>query len=232
MKLDNGETIDVISNVCKNIAMTENMPIAKGFIANQEVEVLRDTGCNGVIVKKKFVKKENYTGEFGHMLLVDKTLIRAPFVNIDIDTPYGKGNFRALCLPDAIHDLIIGNVLNAKQPDNDDIKGYADDSKRITEAATATQQHREELKQHDKGTITKLQDTVETCQEYQQETNGNTKETLNGIGSIYLRPEMTEDIQGEFRSCSTCQEATANQLFGTSRNLDHIASPSRIHHSG
>ena len=90
----------------------------KGFIENQEVQVLRDTGCNGMVVKQEFLKKKNYTGEYGYMQLVDNTLRKAPYAYIDIDTPYLKGNFRALCLPDSIYDLIIGNVPNARKPDD------------------------------------------------------------------------------------------------------------------
>ena len=37
---------------------------------------------------------------------------------IEIDTPYPTGDVEALCSRDAIYDLIIGNVPNAKDPNN------------------------------------------------------------------------------------------------------------------
>ena len=96
-------------------------PVAKGLIGNEEVSTLRDTGCNGTMVKQKFVKKEDYTGEHGFMLLVDNTVRKAPFAMIEVDTPYLKGRVKALCLPDVIYDLIIGNVDDALPPDAPDL---------------------------------------------------------------------------------------------------------------
>ena len=41
-----------------------------------------------------------------------------PIAKIDIDTPYLKGQVEAQCLPDAVYDLIIGNVPGARAADN------------------------------------------------------------------------------------------------------------------
>ena len=81
---------------------------------------LRDTGCSGVVVRKKFVKDNQYTGEYRYILLIDNTVRRVPTVNIQIDTPYLKGEVEAQCLPDALYDLIIGNVEGAWPPDDPD----------------------------------------------------------------------------------------------------------------
>ena len=35
------------------------------------MEVLRDTGCSGVIVKRKLVDNEDLTGEVGHIMTVE-----------------------------------------------------------------------------------------------------------------------------------------------------------------
>ena len=78
--------------------------------------VLRDTGCSGVVVKKKFVKDCQYTGRHGFMTLIDKTIRKAPIARINIDTPYFTGEVDALCLPDAIYDVFIGNIDGARLP--------------------------------------------------------------------------------------------------------------------
>ena len=45
------------------------------------------------------------------MLLLDNTARKVPIARVMVVTPYLKGLVEAQCLPDAIYDLIIGNVL-------------------------------------------------------------------------------------------------------------------------
>ena len=54
------------------------------------------------------------------MLLIDKTARKVPIARITVDTPYLKGQVEAQCLPDAIYDLIIGNVPGARPADEPD----------------------------------------------------------------------------------------------------------------
>ena len=96
------------------------MPIEEGRIKKHKIQVLRDTGCNGVIVKKKFVEEGQYTGKMGSIRMVDRTVRRAPFAKIRIDTPYYTGEVIALCLEDVMYDLILGNIPEARAPDNPD----------------------------------------------------------------------------------------------------------------
>ena len=88
----------------------DQMPVYDGMVGENHVQVLRDTGCNGVIVKSKFVEDGQFTGKLGYMLRVDNTVIEARKARINIDTPFLKGTVEALCLQDALYDLIIGNV--------------------------------------------------------------------------------------------------------------------------
>ena len=37
------------------------MPVVQGLISDHKVQVLRDTGCSGVVVRQKLVKPEQYT---------------------------------------------------------------------------------------------------------------------------------------------------------------------------
>jgi len=110
----------VISN-CSSRAIhktpARSLPLAKGLVGDNEVEVLRDTGCDGVIVKKKFVSEEQLTGEEGFMVMVDRTRTKAPIAKIQIKTPFYDGDVSAYCLDDAIHDLILGNIEGVKGPE-------------------------------------------------------------------------------------------------------------------
>ncbi|XP_078486364.1 LOW QUALITY PROTEIN: uncharacterized protein LOC144744881 [Ciona intestinalis] len=88
------------------------LPVRKGLVGNRLVDTLRDTGCTGVIVKKEFVNDDQLTGDHGIITLLDPaTTARAEVARICVDTPYYKGEVEALCfLPNAVHDLIIGNI--------------------------------------------------------------------------------------------------------------------------
>ena len=59
------------------------------------------------------VTEDQFTGDFDVMLLIDNTAMKVPFAKIDVYTPYLEGRVEAQCLPDAVYDLIIGNVLGA-----------------------------------------------------------------------------------------------------------------------
>ena len=91
-------------------------------IASVQRDTLRDTGCSGIIVKQKFVKDGQYTGQYGLFQMVDNsyTMRKVPIARMEIDTPYLSGTVEALCPPDAIYNFIVGNVLRATAADDPD----------------------------------------------------------------------------------------------------------------
>ena len=54
------------------------------------------------------------------MLLINNTARKVPIARIYVDTPYLKGHVETQCLWDAIYDLIIGNVRDARDAQNPD----------------------------------------------------------------------------------------------------------------
>ena len=96
------------------------MPVVKGRVGEKTVDVLRDTGCSGVVVKKDLVGEDQFTGDFDVMLLIDNTARKVPIARIYVDTPYLKGHVEAHCLSDPIYNLIIGNVRDARDAQNPD----------------------------------------------------------------------------------------------------------------
>ena len=94
------------------------MPLATGKVVENEVEVLRDTGCNGVIVRRELVKEDDFTGSMGYVMAIDRTLKKAPIAEIKVDTPYYTGVTQATCLRDPLFDLVIGNISGARNPDD------------------------------------------------------------------------------------------------------------------
>ena len=52
---------------------------------------------------------------------IDNTLLLAEKARIQVKTPYLSGEVEALCMPEAICDLVVGNVPGAWNPDDPDM---------------------------------------------------------------------------------------------------------------
>ena len=124
------------------------MPVVKGRVGEKSVDVLRDTGCSGIVVRKDLVSEDQFTGDFNVMLLIDNTARKVPIAKIDVDTPYLKGQVKAQCLPDAVYDLIVpsnvpGNVPGARAADDPD-PSWQD---HVQEACAVTTNHEKSSKE-------------------------------------------------------------------------------------
>ena len=86
LELKNGEKIKVLTGACVNTELKDKMPVVTGRVEGKTVEVLRDTECSGVIVRRDLVKEEEITNRTGYMLTVDRTVRRAPVGMVNIDT--------------------------------------------------------------------------------------------------------------------------------------------------
>ena len=114
-----GEKIKVVCNgVCLSNENEKCLPLATGKVGECEVAVLRDTGCNGVIVRRELVKEDGFTGSMGYVMAIDRALKEAPIAEIKVDTPYYTGGTQAICLRDPLFDLVIGNVPGARNPND------------------------------------------------------------------------------------------------------------------
>ena len=72
--------------------------------------MLRDTGSTGVMVKADLVLPSQFTGTNRMLKMVTSRLEEYPVAWIQVDTPDFSGYLQALCLPDPICDLVIGNI--------------------------------------------------------------------------------------------------------------------------
>ena len=82
----------------------------KGLIGDKVVTVLRDTGSTGVIVKADLIHLSQFTGRNQKLIMVNSRLEEFPVAWIQVDTPVFSGYVHALCLPNPICDLVIGNI--------------------------------------------------------------------------------------------------------------------------
>ena len=105
VKTSFGSSIKVSS-----VTSLSEMSTVQGFVGEKPVEVLRDTGCSGVIVSKDLVPESAYTGRNQTMVMVDYSSRVVPEVKVSIDTPFYKGEVLALCVEKPLVGLIIGNI--------------------------------------------------------------------------------------------------------------------------
>nr|CAB3263334.1 uncharacterized protein LOC108950802 [Phallusia mammillata] len=97
-----------------------NLPLREGVVNNQTVTVLRDTGCTGVLVDRKFVHDDQVSDRPGFLSLADGSVVSAEVANMEVNTPYFTGEVEALCLNNPSHDLVIGNIGGVRPADDPD----------------------------------------------------------------------------------------------------------------
>ncbi|XP_072025725.1 LOW QUALITY PROTEIN: uncharacterized protein [Amphiura filiformis] len=117
-----GHKLPLASAACSD-NLVEDMPVVQGFLGNKEVQVMRDSGCDAVAVRKRLVPEEKFTGVYDKCRLIDGTVRTFPVACLDVDTPYFTGHVHALVMNDPVYDLILGNnfvgIREPKDPDPD-----------------------------------------------------------------------------------------------------------------
>ena len=93
------------------------LPTAIGTVNGNEVRVLRDTGCTGVVVRRSLVSDGQMLNKQSGVTLINNYKQRYPVARINIDCPFFRGSTDALCIDDPAHDLVIGNIEGSKFPD-------------------------------------------------------------------------------------------------------------------
>ena len=127
-----GHSLPVMSAACRD-RNPNCMPVVKGSVNGKIVNVLRDSGCSGVVIRRDLDQDDQMTGQIKHWMLVDGTVRKAPLARIHIDSPYFVGSSEVLCMTNPVYDLIIGNVLGAKDPGNPDPSWNLDNKTVISE---------------------------------------------------------------------------------------------------
>ncbi|XP_037521061.1 uncharacterized protein LOC119397715 [Rhipicephalus sanguineus] len=123
LELRNGEKVPVVSAGIteKYTDVAERLPVLTGLVGGQEVRVLRDTGCNTVVVKTSLVNDDDFIGTSAPVYLLDRSVRMLREAWVDVDTPYYTGRLKAKCLDNPIYDLILGNVEGVRTADDPDV---------------------------------------------------------------------------------------------------------------
>ena len=96
------------------------MPVCTGFVDGTKVNVLRDTGCTGIVVRQSKIDQTNFTGSYETCTLADGSKLKVSVALVTIDTPYLSGTYTACCMEAPVYDLIIGNVDQVRAPEHPD----------------------------------------------------------------------------------------------------------------
>ena len=86
----------VIADACQTRDNCHKMPVAEGTVEGESVNVLRDTGCSTVVVRRSLVPDDKLTGREELCVLIDGTIRRTPVAEIYVDTPYYTGTTEQL----------------------------------------------------------------------------------------------------------------------------------------
>jgi hypothetical protein len=116
VELKCGCTLPVLGEACdaRTGLKRPTLPVVQGKVFGKDINVLRDTGCTAIVVKRDLVPEEKLTGRTIDCVLIDGTVRKTPTAIIDVDSPYYKGQAEAICMKNPMFGLIIGNVPGAR----------------------------------------------------------------------------------------------------------------------
>ncbi|XP_037518104.1 uncharacterized protein LOC119394875 [Rhipicephalus sanguineus] len=121
----------------------KQMPTVTGRLEGNLVTVLRDTGCNTVVVKRSLVPDTKLTGNTRIIRLLDRSEKCLPEADVFIDSPFFRGVARAVCMENPLYDVILGNIEGAVPIADPDLKQTDSPSEKVTETATKRSKSKE-----------------------------------------------------------------------------------------
>ncbi|KAH7941129.1 hypothetical protein HPB49_010257 [Dermacentor silvarum] len=89
---------------------SKQIPTAKGYLEGKLVTILRDTGCNTVVVKRSLIPDSKLTGSILTIRLLDQSTKSLPEAEVCIDSPFFKGQVLAVCMENPLYEVVLGNV--------------------------------------------------------------------------------------------------------------------------
>ncbi|XP_075539731.1 uncharacterized protein LOC142574564 [Dermacentor variabilis] len=119
--LQGGETVPIVNMTLMRQGPrcdSGNLPVGRGFLESQPVSVLRDTGCNTVVVRLSLVPEDKMTGTKSPVFLLDLTIHYLPEAIVYLESPFFTGVARVKCMRDPLYDVVLGNIEGARAPDD------------------------------------------------------------------------------------------------------------------
>jgi len=82
--------------------------VARGEVEGVAVNVLRDQGCDTVLVKTSLVPRCRFTGRHVSVKMANGMIFTYPEANVRVKCPFYVGDTLAACLENPVYDLVIG----------------------------------------------------------------------------------------------------------------------------
>ena len=194
LKLANGDQVPVVLGACdkhRDTSPAVNMPVAEGYINNTKVQVLRDSGCSSVAVRRSLVLDNQLTGQVHLCVLIDGTVRKFPIALVKVDTPFFNGEVEAMCMSAPIYDLVIGNVPGAKNPDD-----VSDEEKNEDKSRDRRNEEPEEKNEEQSG---ELQEVIKSrkgkLKERKEENEENEVEEKLEASAVVTRSQQKKEKQ-------------------------------------
>jgi len=92
----------VIADACQFPNKSYRMPVAEGSLEGKPVNVLRDTGCSTIVVRRALVPDDKLTGRKERCILIDGTVRYTPEAKIYVETHYFSGLTTVVCMKNPI----------------------------------------------------------------------------------------------------------------------------------
>ena len=147
-KVHKANEIEIVNISCQDtgeiVSKTlGSMPVREGYVGDSKVLVLRDSGCNSVLVKESLVKNEEIIGKTVSCVLADGTRRSFPVARVKVSTPFFVGQVEALCMRNPVYDLVLGNINGARPPNDPNVEWQSEvkDSEEQKQTATPEIEH-------------------------------------------------------------------------------------------
>ena len=165
------------------------MPVREGLVGKMRVSVLRDSGCNSVLVKNKLVEEEENTGKKVTCILADGTTRIFPVARIKVDTPYFVGQVEALSMDNPVYDLVIGNIGGERAADNPNLDwkekvSFESSPTRVMTPEVSAVETRAQKKKKDVKTFLKIPEPIKEVSSEQIRLYQESDETLSEIRNM------------------------------------------------
>ena len=86
------------------------LPVKMGTVNGKNVQVLRDTGCTCIVIKRSLVTDKQLTGQMIKCMSVEREEVAYPEAEVYIETPFYTGIVKVICMESPIYELIVGNI--------------------------------------------------------------------------------------------------------------------------
>ncbi|XP_055881504.1 uncharacterized protein LOC129925669 isoform X1 [Biomphalaria glabrata] len=108
-----------------------NFAVYPGFVDRIPVELIRDSGCNTLAVKTKFVKPHWYKGFTKKVELADGTVREFKAIRVYIETPFFTGYCDGIAIPEMRYDMLVGNIKGVKECSRKELEDWQNKYKNI-----------------------------------------------------------------------------------------------------